>query len=419
MNAYAKKSEQKNPVGEAFQVKGRINVSLDLNGATFTPQYYDPSRMTTFGAYSFGGLTGLTAEQIAVMTKVYNALTGAGYSPEFAAGACGNIWQESHFNPSDVSGSGYLGLVQWDGSSRGPKMKNFAASMGKSWADADAQIAFMLKELEGYSGYFTSALRRYNGKSDYKSIDDVQLGCDLWAAVYEGCVCSNSSHTIVECPMFNGKKYQELAQRRKYAQQIYQAKQGNGLLNIDPNGYSVPNNQSNNKVPYYAQSGGQPWSALPFGDGTIATSGCSLTSLSMLISYQLGNWIYPSDVYNKLIEVKGNYNAFHVKGVGQSCSQLYSAMAAAYGLQYKSLSSMNAVLEELRKGNPVAMSTKKGSDSYFTKSAHIIVLTGIDASGNIYVNDPNSNHQAYSYQAYSPDFISKYLNSGYYTVYKG
>lgn len=418
VKAYAKKSEQKNPVGEAFQVKGRVNVSLDVNGITFTPQYYDPSRMTTFGTYSFGGLTGLTEEQITVMTKVYNALTGAGYSPEFAAGACGNLWQESHFNTSLVSSAGYIGLVQWDSKSRGPKLKSHAINMWKDWTDPDAQISFMLTELEGYSGYFSSALKKYNGKTDYKSVDDVQLACDLWAAVYEGCVCSNAAHSMDVCPAFNGKRYQELAQRRKYAQQIYQAKRGNGLLSIDPNGYSVPNNQSNNKVPYYAQSGGQPWSDLPFGDGTIATSGCSLTSLSMLISYQLGSWVHPSDVYNKLIEVKGDYNAFHVKGTGQNCSGLYSTMASAYGLKYKSLPSMDAVLTELRKGNPVAMSTKKGTDGYFTKSAHIIVLTGVDAAGNIYVNDPNSSHQAYSYQAYSSAFISKYLNSGYYTVYK-
>ena len=374
--------------------------------------------MTTFGTYSFGGLTGLTEEQITVMTKVYNALTGAGYSPEFAAGACGNLWQESHFNTSLVSSAGYIGLVQWDSKSRGPKLKSHAINMWKDWTDPDAQISFMLTELEGYSGYFSSALKKYNGKTDYKSVDDVQLACDLWAAVYEGCVCSNAAHSMDVCPAFNGKRYQELAQRRKYAQQIYQAKRGNGLLSIDPNGYSVPNNQSNNKVPYYAQSGGQPWSDLPFGDGTIATSGCSLTSLSMLISYQLGSWVYPSDVYNKLIEVKGDYNAFHVKGTGQNCSGLYSTMASAYGLKYKSLPSMDAVLTELRKGNPVAMSTKKGTDGYFTKSAHIIVLTGVDAAGNIYVNDPNSSHQAYSYQAYSSAFISKYLNSGYYTVYK-
>ena len=418
VKAYAKKSEQKNPVGEAFQVKGRVNVSLDVNGITFTPQYYDPSRMTTFGTYSFGGLTGLTEEQITVMTKVYNALTGAGYSPEFAAGACGNLWQESHFNTSLVSSAGYIGLVQWDSKSRGPKLKSHAINMWKDWTDPDAQISFMLTELEGYSGYFSSALKKYNGKTDYKSVDDVQLACDLWAAVYEGCVCSNAAHSMDVCPAFNGKRYQELAQRRKYAQQIYQAKRGNGLLSIDPNGYSVPNNQSNNKVPYYAQSGGQPWSDLPFGDGTIATSGCSLTSLSMLISYQLGSWVYPSDVYNKLIEVKGDYNAFHVKGTGQNCSGLYSTMASAYGLKYKSLPSMDAVLTELGKGNPVAMSTKKGTDGYFTKSAHIIVLTGVDAAGNIYVNDPNSSHQAYSYRAYSSAFISKYLNSGYYTVYK-
>ena len=121
VNAYAKKSEQKNPVGEAFQVKGRINVSLDLNGATFTPQYYDPSRMTTFWGIFIRRPDGTYSGADCGYDKSVQCFDRSRIFPEFAAGACGNIWQESHFNPSDVSGSGYLGLVQWDGSSRGPK----------------------------------------------------------------------------------------------------------------------------------------------------------------------------------------------------------------------------------------------------------------------------------------------------------
>ena len=42
-------------------------------------------------------------------------------------------------------------------------------------------------------------------------------------------------------------------------------------------------------IPLYKQGGGQPWSSMPYGNGTIASSGCAPTSLAMVISYLTGS----------------------------------------------------------------------------------------------------------------------------------
>lgn len=72
-------------------------------------------------------------------------------------------------------------------------------------------------------------------------------------------------------------------------------------VSVDAKSLSIPDNGSSMPVVYMAQSGGQPWSNIPFGGGTIATSGCSVTSLAMVLSYiksdeDSSGWIYPSDI---------------------------------------------------------------------------------------------------------------------------
>jgi len=52
----------------------------------------------------------------------------------------------------------------------------------------------------------------------------------------------------------------------------------------------IPNNGSNMPIVYLAQDrtgGGSKWATLPFGDGTIASSGCSLASYAMVATYLL------------------------------------------------------------------------------------------------------------------------------------
>ena len=406
-------SKEKNPMGDASQIGARIITSQDLEDIKFKPQYYIPTKTFTFGSFSFNSLNGLTQEQITNMSAVFNALVKAGYTPEFAAGACGNIWQESHFNPKASSGS-HHGIIQWGGG-RFERLKQTAAQNNTTWEDINVQIQFMLDELNSpsFTSPFVSNLKRYNGQSDVKGISDVQTACDLWALVVEGCTCS-ANHPITQCPLVNGKPIQELAQRRVYAQKIFMSMRSTGTLTIDANGYGVPNNLSNNKVPYFPQGNNAPWSNLPFGDKNIAYSGCSITSLAMVVSYHTGQFVYPSDIRQSIMDHNGgNYKAFHVSGAGAS-NAIYNAVASYYGLQCKRISSPAEVTASLQQGLPVIISvkgTKKGAPTNtFTSNAHLMVITGMDALGNCYINNPSKPAQCY--ETYSLSFLMSHQNSG-------
>lgn len=175
--------------------------------------------------------------------------------------------------------------------------------------------------------------------------------------------------------------------------------------------FQVPQNGSNNAVVYFSQSGHQPWSDKPFGGGTIATSGCSVTCLAMCLSYETGSMIYPNNVVDNIAtHNRGNYNQFYT-GDGQSWS-IFSKVASYYGMQAHELAKAS-VKQILRSGHPVIASCRPGS---FTKHGHFIVITGIDSSGNVYVNDPNSNHKHYSAVPYNFDVIADSQFKGYWYI---
>ena len=90
--------------------------------------------------------------------KVYNYLSGQGLSPEQAAGVVGNLAAESNldpgaFNPNDV-GQASGGIAQWRGQ-RLDELKAYSTSNNLDWKTLDAQLPFLMYELEtkSYLGY--------------------------------------------------------------------------------------------------------------------------------------------------------------------------------------------------------------------------------------------------------------------------
>lgn len=227
LTVYAAEKED-NGKGIANQIGARINTSNDLNNVEIKPQYYKEDQIYGFSSYAFSGLSGLTNEQIQNLTQVFNALVNYGYSEEMAAGACGNIWQESHFNPVLESASGYIGIVQWGGG-RAASLKSYAASKGKEWTNLTIQIEFLIKELDAsYASSMNRYLRNYSAYGDAKSVKDVQTACEAFCVAVEGCICVNSGvthkHHNEKCKIAgNGKSYQHLVTRIAYSHQVYNA----------------------------------------------------------------------------------------------------------------------------------------------------------------------------------------------------
>lgn len=179
---------------------------------------------------------------------------------------------------------------------------------------------------------------------------------------------------------------------------------GISIGNINAELYEIPDNGGSMPIPYYTQ-GGAPWSALPFGGGNIGSSGCSITSLAMVVSYLKGGtdrdaWVFPSDIRDQIIAHTGNYNHFYA-GNGQSWS-IMSAVAGYYGLKCSEISSAS-IVSALAQGKPVIMSCKPGE---FTSAGHFIVLTGLTEDGYVLVNDPNGSHADKSYKKYTASYLA-------------
>ena len=173
---------------------------------------------------------------------------------------------------------------------------------------------------------------------------------------------------------------------------------------VNAQSLTIPDNGSSMPIVYMSQSGGQPWSNVPFGGGTIATSGCSVTSLAMVLSYLKSDvdsdgWIYPSDVVAAIAKKYGNYNRFYA-GDGQSWD-IFPAVAQMYQVSCNAISSAS-IIRELAAGKPVIMSCKP---SEFTAKGHFIVLSGLTEDGYVMVNDPNAAHSSYSYKKYSISYL--------------
>jgi hypothetical protein len=136
-------------------------------------------------------------------------------------------------------------------------------------------------------------------------------------------------------------------------------------------------------IPLYKQGGGQPWSSMSYGNGTIASSGCAPTSLAMVISYLNGNRVTPADV------VSWTGNRYYVSGQGSSWS-IFPACASHWKITCQNLGkNTGSMTEALSSGKPVIASVGPGT---FTKGGHLIVLRGITEDGKILVNDPADNN---------------------------
>lgn len=148
---------------------------------------------------------------------------------------------------------------------------------------------------------------------------------------------------------------------------------------ISSPGESYPANGM--QIPHYLQT---DYSSIPYGGGSIASSGCGPTSFAMIASYLTGTTITPADA------VAWCGNAYYAPGAGTYWSY-FQAASDHFGCgTVTQTTDANAVLQALSQGCPVISSQGPG---LFTSGGHFIVLRGVTSSGKVLVNDPNDNDQ--------------------------
>lgn len=146
---------------------------------------------------------------------------------------------------------------------------------------------------------------------------------------------------------------------------------------ITNNGGSYPANGM--QIPHYLQT---DYGNIPYGGGSIASSGCGPTSFAMIASYLTDTTITPADA------VAWCGNSYYMPGVGTYWSY-FQATANHFGCgSVTQTSDANQVVQALSEGHPVISSQRAG---LFTSGGHFIVLRGVTADSKVLVNDPNDN----------------------------
>lgn len=153
-------------------------------------------------------------------------------------------------------------------------------------------------------------------------------------------------------------------------------------------------------VPRYYQT---DYPYIKFGNGTIATSGCSITCLSMVATY-LTDQVYtpPQMAYHF-----GSYGKTNIERLDFGLSQMQ--------LPYQRSENIQEVLQALRSGKVVI--AMMDEESVFTTEQHFIVLAGMNEAGKFVVNDPMetnyANADVHIRNAYDNGFEDYHLSRGF------
>ena len=111
-----------------------------------------------------------------------------------------------------------------------------------------------------------------------------------------------------------------------------------------------------------------------YGDGTIKTSGCSITAISMVATYLTGYEYLPNEL------------AYYFGGRAINNMARMEHAAKTLNLPYEKPKNWDFTLAELKKGKIAIVLVSENSK--FTDSQHFIVLTGVTEDDKILVNDP-------------------------------
>ena len=127
------------------------------------------------------------------------------------------------------------------------------------------------------------------------------------------------------------------------------------------------------EIPLYYQT---DYPDIRYGAGSIATSGCSVTSLAMVATCLTGHTYMPDE----LADYFSNYNSInHIDKLEYMSDMLQ--------LPWERAKNFHVALDALKEGK-IVIALMEGT-SLFTTGQHFIVWTGINENGRIMVNDPN------------------------------
>lgn len=146
-----------------------------------------------------------------------------------------------------------------------------------------------------------------------------------------------------------------------------------------------PQHATYDEVPLYFQT---DYPDTLYGNGTIKSSGCSITSLAMVATYMTGHTYLPDE----LADYFGGYIGNNMERLEYASDELQ--------LVWKKAENWHEAKAALEGGKVVIALMRE--DSVFTNSQHFVVLAGMTVDGKFIVNDPYEPN--YSHWQLKPGF---------------
>lgn len=390
--------------------KGMIDLTKYLiYQATGNENFNTKFNFNVYNTSSFNNIGTIYGET--VQEKVWFALIDAGYSEYAAAGALGNIEEESGFNTMCVQGDwkqpdpmqydldytnkvnsgeitedefvnhgpngGGYGLIQWTSSARKSGLYRYRVDKGVDINDADMQINYLLGELSGKGDASSYTTRRTRG---YIKSEGIIATHDDWANATSVDDATLQYMRFFESP---GSK-SSLPKRQAAAQKYYDMFHGKEKPEVGGEGWTT----QGVSCPRYYQSN-QPWSNYPYkykDGGTISSGGCGACALAMAVSGLTKQEVTPLEIVQYL-------NSIGTDTVNNGAKSA-QAVANKYGLTYSQISRSNkaAIDQALDEGKCLIFSIK--ANGIYTGNGHFIMCYGrnqdnyfVLESGRYYVQD--------------------------------
>ena len=162
----------------------------------------------------------------------------------------------------------------------------------------------------------------------------------------------------------------------------------------------LPEKQTVDAVPRYFQT---DYPYIKFGNGTISTSGCSITCLAMVATYMTDQEYTPPQM------------AYHFGKFGKTNIERLDHGIAQMQLPYERTENVQDVLDAVRNGKVAIVMMDE--ESIFTTEQHFIVVAGMNGPDRFVVNDPIEDHYAspepYIKNGYDNGFEDFYLLRGF------
>lgn len=151
------------------------------------------------------------------------------------------------------------------------------------------------------------------------------------------------------------------------------------------------------------------WANDAYGQSDIKEMGCGPSALSMAFSYLKNQLITPADVVRK---IGGSQSAYWTWN--GSIWDLMDQAPEKYDLKVRRIS-VDKVKDALNKNHPVIAIMGPGQ---FTAGGHFITLSGVDADGQIFVNDSNDDKDKRHYSTtFSLDAIYAENAGAFWEIY--